>query len=89
MIQADNRPAAKRVGTTPEDHTRWLINLAYRYDAVTDFSTLPSEDVQLLFEELKAFLPDDPARPCTDASDDEGKPTPLSAEGLQTPLCRP
>jgi hypothetical protein len=55
--------AEKRVGSTPEDHARWLIDLAYRYDTVADLSTLPSEEVQVILAEMEAFFPDDPGRP--------------------------
>jgi hypothetical protein len=56
-------PAARRVGTTPESQARWLISLAYRYEVVADMATVPSEDVQVMLEEMEVFLPDDPARP--------------------------
>lgn len=59
--------AAKRVGSTPEDHARWLIDLAYRYNTPADLSTLTAEDVEIILAEMAAFLPDDPARPGEDA----------------------
>jgi hypothetical protein len=70
MPRPQARLAAKRVGSTPLDHARWMIALAYRFEAVEDLSTLPSEDVQVLLAELTAFCPDDPARPDTEASPD-------------------
>jgi len=55
--------AQKRVASTPEDHARWLIDLAYSYDTVADLSTLPSEDVQVILAEMEVFFPDGSARP--------------------------
>jgi hypothetical protein len=39
MQETGSRSAVQRVGTTPEAHARWLIDLAYRRDAVVEPDT--------------------------------------------------
>jgi hypothetical protein len=63
MGQRGNRSVVQRVGTTPEAHAQWLVDLAYRHDAVAHLASLSPADVQDIWEEMEAFLPDDPARP--------------------------
>jgi hypothetical protein len=58
-----HRAASARVGSTPEAQAHWMIDLAYRYDAVKHLSLLSSDNLAMILAELEAFLPEDEARP--------------------------